>query len=262
MISIVLIDYLYRSYLDQYNLESTFEPIRRSNINNDIRMVLIGTTGAGKKRTAYVFNKTVIILQNLGKSSFGNTILGEKKFQARTSCRSVTIQCQMGERYYKNQRLVVLDTPGFFHTYVSQEEFVNEITKSYQILAPGPHAFLIVHSIVNRYTAESDSVVQCISKIFGKEVFNYCLFVFTGRDLLDGEKITVKEFVEELDPDSPLKMTLDRFQGRYIAVNNRGSNAEKEETLDELLRIIRNMMSRSNGNDYYSSRELETLQLE
>ncbi|CAF3904185.1 unnamed protein product, partial [Rotaria sp. Silwood1] len=50
------------------------ECITHHDINREVRMVLLGRTGDGK-------------------SSFGNTILGTKKFQAKCCATGVTTQC-------------------------------------------------------------------------------------------------------------------------------------------------------------------------
>lgn len=202
-------------------------------------------------------------MQPLGKSSFGNTILGNQKFLAKKSPKSVTKQCFMGERDYKGQQLVVVDTPGFFDNRldVSKEETEDEIAKSYQTLAPGPHAFLIVININNRFTKEEDDASLCIPKIFKEGSSNYCLIVFTGLDLLIAENNTVEEFLAELEPKDPLNTLLDRCGRRYIAVNNKGSDDEKERTLDKLLHEIKQMIS-SNNDKFYTTPELEEIAVE
>lgn len=44
--------------LDQSNLDSMSQRNRRRNMDNEVRMVLLGKTGNGKKISAYICNKT------------------------------------------------------------------------------------------------------------------------------------------------------------------------------------------------------------
>ena len=54
-----------------------------------------------------------------GKSSFGNTILGEKVFHAYASLNSVTAACAVGSRLFDGKQIFVVDTPGFLDPEVS-----------------------------------------------------------------------------------------------------------------------------------------------
>ena len=199
-------------------------------------------------------------MSSIGKSSFGNTILGKETFKARISPKSVTTKCAEGERIYKGKKLKVVDTPGFFDTNCSKDENENEIAKSYQNLAPGPHAFLIVLDI-KRFTEQEWQAAQMVTKIFKPGAVDYGLIIFTGSDKLIADGTTIEEYLAYLDSNDPLNLLLDQYGRRFMTVNNKGTDMEKECALEALLLQIENILAKKDGR-YYSTPELEAVAVE
>lgn len=187
----------------------------------------------------------------IGKSSLGNTILGRKQFRARKAAKSITTNCGAGDRIYKDRRLVVVDTPGFFDTELSPEKLIPEISGSYQTAAPGPDVFLVVLTF-ERFTPQEEAAAKWISEVFDERALDYCIIVFTGLDSLKRDEVTVEEYLQ----DAPvcLKKFIEKCKGRYIAVDNTASDDEKEETLKTLLNKISTMVQ-ENGGQYYNNKQ-------
>ena len=181
--------------------------------------------------------------------------MGENKFKAKKSPKAVTQKCATGARIFKNKKLAVLDTPGFFDIKLDSKEIEDEIAKSYQQLAPGPHAVLIVLN-VNRFTEEELKASERVTEIFTPEIVNYGLIVFTGLDQLVADGTNIEEYLGELDRDDPLNLLLDRYGRRYVAVNNLGTAAEKEQALDNLINEIKKMLPKQDPR-YYSTSVFE-----
>ena len=99
-----------------------------------------------------------------------------------------------------------------------------------------------MHNIKNRFAEEQRIAAKRVRAVFGEEAANFCSFVFTNVDLFERKCSTIEEYVNRVKPDSRLKEVLDDYGGRYIAVNNDGTNFHKEEVLDKLLILIQQML--------------------
>jgi predicted GTPase len=213
---------------------------------NEVRMILLGKTGAGENRLKLF--KLFDLLYIQGKSSFGNTIVGEKKFASQCSPCSITATCSSNGREFDGKKLFVVDTPGFFDTSESEEVIYKEIARSYAMTAfPGPHAFLLVVSVSSRFVSSDFEIVNSIQKIFGPKVINHTIIIFTHRDYLDGNDTTIEKYLEHLKENSPLKKVLDECRQRYLAVNNHATNSEKTATVRTLLDMIGDIVAVNNG---------------
>ncbi|KAM9784145.1 uncharacterized protein ACBT44_021485 isoform 2-T3 [Syngnathus typhle] len=201
----------------------------------EIRLVLVGNTGSGK-------------------SSSGNTILGQKKFLAKLSASSVTRECQSGstDRAFDDdqkrmRKITVVDIPGFGDTHLSEKEIHTEIASCLYHIAPGPHAFLLVVPI-GRYTDYEAQAVNHLAKIFGDDAVKYhTIVLFTKGDDLQGSEFD--EYLEE-SPDG-LRELIDKCGGRYHVFNNKENYGNATQVQELMLKVDK--MVKESKTEFYTN---------
>lgn len=197
----------------------------------DIRIVLLGAKGSGKTSTL-------------------NTILGRQSDRAPGR----TAQCSTAGGLVLGRRLTLVDTPGWWMNYFSEESSRfdrDQLTLSVSLCPPGPHVFLLTVRVDRAFTDTYGRAVQEHVQLVGRLVWERVIVIFTFGDWLGGTAI--EQCIESEGP--PLKALVERCSNRYHVVDNRSRGDGFQ--VRELIRKVEEMLAGcADGPHFGVSREV------
>lgn len=122
----------------------------------------MATTVIKIKRNILLVGRT-----GVGKSHIANHIIGNKYFEANRGVMAVTSKTQMAEAVLRlptiKYNLQIIDTPGFFHDKLTNQEVIKDIKTFLKINVPeGVHLILFVLEYV-RFMPDDRTTFSCAS---------------------------------------------------------------------------------------------------
>lgn len=122
---------------------------------------------------------------DVGKSSLGNTLLGGHYFHVNEGPKSVTMKCKIFESIVRKRKIQVVDTPPIINS--DGENMTSAIALFFDLLAPGPHAIIIVIPPSRRLNATKRDI-EILFDFFGDDHFlDSTMLVMTRKNDIIGK---------------------------------------------------------------------------
>ncbi|XP_016116287.1 GTPase IMAP family member 8-like [Sinocyclocheilus grahami] len=185
-----------------------------------------------------------------GKSSSGNTILGEKKFKVHIQQKKHEAENRFGEvcegkTQMGEQQLAVIDCPDLMDPSLNKEKLEKLKEDLVEQCSAGLSAVLLTVPLQEPVQNEEE-ILDFIKGLFGPEVQKYIMILFTHEDVLEelDESQSIGQYVQNND-NADHQQLVSECGGKFHCFNNKSE--KKKRQAQELLQKIEGMIEDNMG---------------
>ncbi|KAL7378347.1 hypothetical protein ABVT39_012151 [Epinephelus coioides] len=194
--------------------------------HSELRLVVLGRTGAGKRSTVC-------------------TILGLQDHEQGTD---VTQECSKHRGEAAGRQVVVVSSPAWFGSDCDPEERRRHISSFIALSSPGPHAFLLCVP-VNQPADGEAKALDVLTELFGPSaVSTNTIILFTNTEELEEDE-QLEEYLVTWRKD--LRELVERCGDRYHTLETRGGEPEEGKAVEELMEKVEEAVTES-GTQHFS----------
>ncbi|XP_013923254.1 PREDICTED: GTPase IMAP family member 3-like [Thamnophis sirtalis] len=150
---------------------------------------------------------------------------------------------------------VSADSHGFPWLLHPPQEIIEEVKKCVSFCSPGPHVIIQVIRL-GHFSEEEIKVAKLINSIFSLKAKAYLIVLFTRKEDLEGRPL--QEVLSEGDESlEPLRKQIKSCGNRYLAFNNKAEGKERQDQVDELIRMVDDLARKNSAEPYYTKEMME-----
>lgn len=203
-----------------------------------------------------------------GKSSLGNFILRERRFETNLGLASVTGEACIGTTTFESVNLRIIDTPGLGDSedIQSDEKALNEIGNGLYLAVedgtPGVDAMFFVLSVAERFGSDHEKIIRYFEQM--GEFWPYVCVIFTNADRLGSSTNEQQDGLDKMisSPRCPskLKWLIENVEDRVIIVNTQSKDdIYYAETMEKVMKIITTIGESTSGRRYTNALFIQAL---
>ncbi|XP_016119389.1 GTPase IMAP family member 8-like, partial [Sinocyclocheilus grahami] len=175
-----------------------------------------------------------------GKSSSGNTILGERKFKVQKHKKKNESEVCEGQTQIGGKQVAVIDCPDLLDPGLNKEQLEKMKEQLVSGCSAGLSSVLLTVPLEEPVQNEEE-ILEFIKCLFGAEVQKYIMILFTHEDELDDLDQTIEEHLQN---HADLQRLVTECGGNFHCFNNK---CKVKSQFEELLQKIEGMMMEHGG---------------